>query len=205
MDPLLFWLDCAGVVVFAVTGCLVAARRRVDLVGFALLALVTGIGGGTLRDVLLGRLPVFWVAEPLYLYLCVGTAVFMFAAAHWIRRKESLVLWADAVGMGVFTIIGTRIGMAEGAGVAVCVLTGVMTAAFGGILRDLLSGEPTLVMRKEVYITACFCGALVYWLLAAWGWSGSLAAAASFAVTFGIRAAAIRYGLTLPGYREAGP
>lgn len=202
MEPLLFWLDCMGVVTFAVTGCLVAARRRVDLVGFALLATVTGVGGGTLRDMVLGRLPVFWVVQPLYLYLCLATAAVMFLAAHWIRRKEGLVLWADAVGLAVFTLIGTRIGMAEGAAGAVCILMGIMTAAFGGILRDVLSAEPTLVMRKEIYITASFCGALACWSLDRAGVDGTVAALVSFTVTFGIRAAAIRYGLSLPGYRE---
>lgn len=189
-----------GVIAFAVTGCLVAARRRVDFVGFALLAIVTGIGGGTLRDMLLGRLPVFWVGEPLYLHLCLTTAAFMFFAAHRVEGKERLVLWADAVGLGIFTIIGTRIGIAEGAALPVCVLTGIMTATFGGIIRDVLSGEPTLVLRKEIYVTACFTGAVLYWLLDHFGAPGMLSAGVCFAATFGTRAAAIRWGLTLPGY-----
>lgn len=200
MEPLIFWLDCIGVVAFAVTGCLVAARRQVDFVGFALLSIVTGIGGGTLRDMLLGRLPVFWVGEPLYLWLCLGAAAIMFLAAHRIGRNERFVLWADAVGLAVFTVIGTRIGIAEGAALPVCVLTGIMTATFGGIVRDVLGGEPTLILRREVYVTACFCGAVLYWLLDRAGAGAEPAAILSFVATFGTRAAAIRWGLVLPGY-----
>ncbi len=203
MDLVLTFLDYFGVVVFAVTGCLVAARRRVDIVGFALLGTVTGIGGGTIRDLLLGK-PVFWVEAPLYLILCAGMACFMFFGARWmVGWRARAILWADAVGLGVFTIIGTRVGIEEGVSFPVCVLTGIMTATFGGIIRDLLSGEPTLVLRKEVYVTACFCGAIVFWGLERIGVSETLCIPASFVATFGIRALALWKDLVLPGYGSA--
>lgn len=200
MDVLLLSLDYFGVVVFAITGCLVAARRGVDIVGFALLGTVTGIGGGTIRDLLLGR-PVFWVDAPVYLVLCALTALFMFFGARWmVGWRARAILWADAIGLGVFTIIGTRVGLEQGASFPVCVLTGIMTATFGGIIRDLLSGEPTLVLRKEVYVTACFCGAIVFWGLHRFQMPEAGAILASFATTFGIRALALWKGLVLPGY-----
>lgn len=202
MDIFLTFLDYFGVVVFAVTGCLVAARRGVDIVGFALLGTVTGIGGGTIRDLLLER-PVFWVDAPIYLVLCTATAIFMFFGARWMEgRRAKALLWADAVGLGVFTIIGTQVGLEEGASFPVCILTGIMTATFGGIIRDLLSGEPTLVLRKEVYVTACFCGAIVFWGLDRVQAPESLGMSASFAVTFGIRAFALWKNLALPGYGQ---
>ncbi|HRC25929.1 MAG TPA: trimeric intracellular cation channel family protein [Alphaproteobacteria bacterium] len=203
MDLVLTFLDYFGVVVFAVTGCLVAARRRVDIVGFALLGTVTGIGGGTIRDLLLGK-PVFWVEAPLYLILCAGTACFMFFGARWmVGWRARAILWADAVGLGVFTIIGTRVGIEQGASFPVCVLTGIMTATFGGIIRDLLSAEPTLVLRKEVYVTACFCGAIVFWAMERTGVSETFCIPASFLTTFGIRSLALWKGLALPGYGSA--
>lgn len=202
MDDFLLFLDYFGVVVFAITGCLVAARRGVDIVGFALLGTVTGIGGGTIRDLVLGR-PVFWVDSPFYLVLCTLTALLMFFGARWmVGWRVRALLWADAVGLGVFTIIGTQIGLMHGASFPVCILTGIMTATFGGMIRDVLSGEPTLVLRREIYVTACFCGAIVFWLLARAGTPEALSMPASFAATFGIRALGLWKGLTLPGYGQ---
>jgi len=193
-------LDYAGVVVFAITGCLVAARKEVDLIGFGLLAIVTGIGGGTMRDVILDRTPVFWVANPDYLALCVITAILMFIFARHVEPWRKALVWADAVGIAVFTVIGTEAAQAAGAHWSVAVLMGVMTATFGGIIRDLLSHEPTLVMRREVYVTACFAGACVYLGLMRLTGNTGLAVFLSMMTTFGIRAAAIHFRLSLPGY-----
>lgn len=195
MDSMvLHYLDLAGTVVFGITGCLVAARKKNDLVGFILLAMVTGTGGGTLRDIILDRTPVFWVAQPVYLYLCAGTAGAMFLFARHVDPWRQLLLWLDAIGLAVFAVIGCSIAMDMGAPAPVCWLMGVMTATFGGIIRDVLSDEPTLVMRKEIYASAAFIGAIAFW------WSGLiwLGVAAGFA----IRASAIYFRLTLPGYHS---
>lgn len=204
MTDLVLWLDYVGVVVFAMTGCLLAARKRVDLVGFTLLGIVTAIGGGTLRDVILDRTPVFWVQDPVYLYLCCATALGMYLAAHWISRYMRWVLWADALGLAVFAAIGTNVALASGAGFAVCVLMGVVTATFGGVIRDVLAGVPTLIMHKEIYVTAAFIGSVIFWVLAILGYSQSVVFVASFAATFSIRALALIYRLKLPGYRWVG-
>jgi uncharacterized membrane protein YeiH len=195
MDSLyLHYLDLAGTIVFAVTGCLVAARKKNDLVGFILLAMVTGTGGGTLRDLILGRLPVFWVEAPVYLYLCAGTAALMFLVARRVEQWRQILLWLDAIGLAVFAVIGCSIAKSMGAPPPVCWLMGVMTASFGGIIRDILSDEPTLVMRKEIYASAAFIGALAFWYSENI-WLGVM-------VGFAIRAAAIHFRLTLPGYDE---
>ncbi len=201
MSDLLILLDYFGIVTFAITGCLLAARRKVDIVGFTLLGIVTAIGGGTLRDVILDRTPVFWVQEPIYLYLCLATALVTFFAAHWINRYMRWVLWADAVGLAVFAAIGTKIGILSGAGFAVCVLMGVITATFGGIVRDLLAGVPTLVLHKEIYVTAAFSGACVFWVFSQTDMPENIIFTISFVTTFLIRALALVYRLKLPGYR----
>ena len=190
----LYALDMIGTIVFAITGCLVAARKKNDLVGFILLALVTGTGGGTLRDIILGRLPVFWVEAPIYLYLCVGTAAVMFVIARRVEGWRQLLLWLDAVGLATFAVIGCSIALDAGAPPVVAWLMGVMTASFGGIIRDILSDEPTLVMRKEIYASAALLGAIAYWA-SGMIWVG-------VAAGFALRAVAIHYRLTLPGYDE---
>ena len=192
IDPLLQYLDFAGTVIFGITGCLVAARKKNDLVGFMLLSMVAGTGGGTLRDMILGRLPVFWVSNPMYIYLCVGTAVVMFLVARRIEMWRPLLLWLDALGLAVFSVLGCGIALQAGAPPAVCWLMGVMTAAFGGIIRDVLAGEPSLVMRREIYATAAFLGAGIYWSTGS-AWAGVIAA-------FLLRGTAIYFRLSLPGY-----
>lgn len=196
MDSLLQYLDFAGTVIFGITGCLVAARKKNDLVGFIVLSMVTGTGGGTLRDLILGRMPVFWVVNPMYIYLCVGTAVVMFLVARRVESWRQILLWMDALGLAVFSVLGCGIALQSGAPPAVAWLMGIMTAAFGGIIRDVLAGEPNLVMRREIYATAAFLGAGVYWASGS-AWAGIVAALA-------LRGAGIYFRLALPGYGEDG-
>src|SRR5829696_2300920 len=127
MGGLLYWLDLAGVAVFAVSGALEAARKQLDLMGFLFVAAVTGIGGGTLRDVLLDRGPVFWVHEPAYLWVTSLAALATFVVAPHIQRRAVVLLWADALGMAVFCVLGARTALDAGAGPAVAVLMGTMT------------------------------------------------------------------------------
>src|SRR5919206_1875619 len=122
-------LDWFGVVVFAISGALVASRKQMDLVGFALLGTVTGIGGGTLRDILLGQLPVFWVREPAYLVTCVLVSGIVFFTAHVPRSRYKLLLWFDAVGLALFSVAGAEKALLAGAGATVAVAMGVITAA----------------------------------------------------------------------------
>lgn len=200
---LLTVLDIAGVVVFAMTGCLVAARRGVDIIGFALLAMVTGVGGGTLRDVLLGRLPVFWVDEPSYLWVCFATAIVMFWAVKHIAMERRWLVWADGLGLALYAVLGCRIALDTDAPAIVCVFMGVMTATFGGIIRDLLAGEPTLIFRRELYVTAAVLGASLYYALLHFGIPQNAAMTMAVTAAFALRGAAIYWRLTLPGYGDA--
>ncbi|MBG78297.1 MAG: hypothetical protein CL570_04620 [Alphaproteobacteria bacterium] len=195
-------LDYIGIIVFVITGALVAARNENDIISFVILGAVTGIGGGTLRDMMLGQTPVFWIREPIYIYICLATSVMTFFTAHFISRYQKYILWADALGMALFSVVGAQIALGAGAPEAVAVLMGVITAIFGGIIRDTLSSNESLIMRKEIYATASFAGALTYVALEHFQilptgitlWIG-------VAVTFSLRGAAIIYNLRLPGYR----
>ena len=191
-------LDHAGVAVFAASGALTAARKRLDIVGFCLVATVTGIGGGTLRDLLLGNLPVYWVQVPSYALLCLAVAVIVFFAEPPLESRLRVLLWADALGLALFSVTGAERALQAGAPVLVAMLMGVITAAFGGIIRDVLCAELPLILRKEIYATAAAAGALVCTLLATADASAAVAETAGFAVAFGARAVGLAFGLSLP-------
>jgi uncharacterized membrane protein YeiH len=193
-------LDWLGVVVFAVTGALVASRKQMDVVGFAVLGTATGIGGGTLRDLLLGG-PVFWVGEPAYLVACVGASVLVFFAAPIPQSRYRYLLWLDAVGLAVFAVAGAETAARAGAGATVAVTMGVITATFGGVLRDLLGGESPMILSREIYATAALAGAILFISLDAAGAPREMAVGAAFCAGLLVRAAALRYGWSLPRYR----
>lgn len=199
---LLTFLDYTGVAVFAATGALAASRRQLDIIGFLFFACATGVGGGTLRDLILGLTPVFWVREHLYLLICVAVAVLIFFTAHRLESRYRWLLWLDAAGLAVFSVMGAVIGLSATGSPVVAVVTGVLTATFGGVLRDLVSGEPTVLMRREIYVTAALLGALVFVLAVRVGLGGPLASVPAFLAAFILRGGAIRYGWTLPSYRN---
>src|SRR3954449_327510 len=153
LDTAVTVLDWFGVVVFAVSGALVASRKQMDISGFALLGTVTGIGGGTLRDILLGQLPVFWVREPAYFISCVMVSAFVFFTAHIPQSRYRLLLWFDALGLALFATTGAERALLAGSGPALAIAMGVITATFGGIIRDALGAEGPIVLSPEIYVT----------------------------------------------------
>lgn len=194
-------LDSLGIVVFAVTGALVASRKQMDIVGFALLGIVTGVGGGTLRDLLLGTSPVFWVREPTSVLICAGVAAATFFSAHIPQSRYNLVLWLDAVGLAVFTVTGAETALKAGVSAPVACVMGVITATFGGIIRDILGGESPIILRHEIYVTAALLGAIVLVGLQWLGASHDSAAAAALASAFALRGAALTWRWSLPRYK----
>jgi uncharacterized membrane protein YeiH len=200
MPAFVYWLDIIGVAVFAATGALAASRKQMDLIGFALLATFTGIGGGTVRDLILDR-PVFWLLDQTYLAICLVVAVISFFTGHLIQRRYSLLLWLDAAGLAAYGVLGAHVATAAGAGVIVAAALGVITATFGGMMRDVVSQETPLILKQELYATAALGSAIIYLGLIASGLSVSLATALAIAAGFGLRAGAIRYGWSLPRYR----
>jgi uncharacterized membrane protein YeiH len=191
-------LDYCGVAVFAVSGALAAARRKYDIVTFAFFASVTGIGGGTLRDLLIGA-PVFWVVDAGYIAVCIACAGAVWAIGVKTWRMPAL-LWLDAVGLAAYAVVGASKAASYGCAPLVAVVMGVLSASFGGIVRDVLAGEPSVLLRKEIYVTAAVVGAGLFVILRIAGlpdlWAGVLGAAAGF----GLRAGALHYGWTLPGF-----
>jgi uncharacterized membrane protein YeiH len=202
---LLAVLDYLGIAVFAVTGALVASRKQLDIVAFCFFALAAGLGGGTLRDMMLGTLPVFWIREPIYVVVAVTMAVVIFFTAHWFYAGWSryrLLLWADAVGMSAYSVLGAAKALEAGTGPIPAVLMGCITAAFGGVIRDVIAGEPSIIVKPEVYVTAAFAGATVFVALVTLGSAFWVAAITGAFVAFAVRAGALVYGWALPGYRS---
>jgi uncharacterized membrane protein YeiH len=194
-------LDYAGIAVFAATGALAASRRQMDLIGFIFLAIVTGVGGGTLRDVILGQLPVFWVGDPAYLIVAAATAVIVYFTAHLVWSRYLWLLWLDAIGLSAYCVIGAAKGLALGAPAPIAVVTGIMTATFGGIFRDIVTGEPSVLMRREIYLTAALAGASVYTILNYFNAPTVPATLVSALAAFLVRGGALHYGWKFPVYR----
>ena len=195
------FLDAAAVGVFAVTGALVASRKQMDIFGFALLGTVTGIGGGTVRDVLLGRLPVFWVKEPSYVGIALVISAIVFFLAHIPESRYRLLLWLDAIGLSLVCVIGARIGLDAGTGGFIAVVMGVITSVFGGIIRDVLGGESPVILRREIYVIPALVGALLFAVATRLGMDFPAAAIAGFLACFTVRGLALYYGWSLPAYK----
>lgn len=155
-----------GVATFAISGALAAKARRYDLLGVIIIAVVTALGGGTLRDVLLGRLPVFWMLDTRFLIIAICAAVIAFFVPLPLQRPRYLVLTLDALGLGVFAVLGAEIGIRVGVPALSAIIVGMMTASFGGLVRDVLFTEtPSILHIEELYATAALLGAAVYVLL----------------------------------------
>jgi uncharacterized membrane protein YeiH len=200
LQKLLPALDLAAAAVFALTGALVASRKQMDIVGFMWLGVVTGVGGGTVRDLLLG-VPVFWVQDVSPVVACIAAAVLAFFTAHHAQSRYRWILWLDAVGLALVTVAGTAKGLDTGTGPVVAVVMGVITASVGGIIRDILGQEPSIILRREIYVTASLAGALLYVTLSGAGAGRIEAALAAGVTTFAVRSLAFVYGWTLPTYR----
>ena len=198
-------LQLLGGAVFAASGALAAGRKQMDLLGVLVIALVTSIGGGTIRDLLLDR-PVFWIADPAFLAISLIAAIVTLVYVRWLRPPEKALEIADALGLGLFTISGTQIALATGAPGIVAVVMGTITGVAGGAIRDVLSAEIPLILRKgELYATAAIAGSLVYLGLARGGAPESSAAAVGMITTIALRFAAIAWGLSLPVFRLRDP
>jgi uncharacterized membrane protein YeiH len=203
LDSISQFLDWFGICVFALSGALVASRKKMDIVGFALLGCVTGIGGGTIRDVLLGILPVFWVLKPAYLLTCVLVSCAAFFVAHLLHSRMAFLLWSDAVGLALFSVTGAEVTDAHGAGGVIAIAMGVATATLGGVIRDILGGDIPVILRKEIYVTAALLGASVFVFSQQLGMTKDMALVVGFLAAFELRAAAIVFDLSLPVFDRA--
>ena len=183
--------------VFAATGALAAARQDHDVVTFAFFAAATGIGGGTLRDLLLG-VPVFWMADPAPLVICVAVGAGVWLLGH-TRWDEPILLWLDAVGMAAFAVLGAAKSAALGHPAPVSLVMGVVTASAGGIIRDVVAGEPSILLLREIYVTAAAAAAGIFVLLSP-VIGPTAAGTAGFLAGLGLRAGALAFGWALPPF-----
>jgi len=194
----LYFLDLLGTAAFAASGAIAAIRHRMDLLGVLVLGMVTATGGGTLRDLLLGDTPPFCLENETYLYLSLAASFAVFFGYRHIRRLSSPLLLFDAIGLGTFVVIGTGKALAFSLGPLGAVMMGVMTATAGGVVRDLLSGEVPLILRKEVYATACLGGGILYVFLTKMGAPANLTALLSASGVIILRLLAIHFNWALP-------
>lgn len=192
-------LDLIGVGVFAISGALAAGRKRLDVLGVFVLASVTAIGGGTLRDLLLDRHPIFWLTDASYLGVIVASVALTYAYVRWRRPPQASLLVADALGLALFSVSGARIAEAEGLPAASVVLLGTMTGVAGGVLRDVLSAEIPFVLRRgNLYASTVIVGVAVYLALERAGVPRATASLTGMGLIVVLRLAAIRWGLQLP-------
>ncbi len=195
---LLYFLDLLGTVAFAASGAWAGVRRGMDLFGVLVLGMVTAIGGGTLRDLLLGDLPPFCLQNEIYLWLPIGTALLVFCAHRFFPKIETPLLYFDAVGLGTFVVIGTGKALSFSIGPLGAVLLGVMTGTAGGVLRDILSNEVPLIMRREIYASACIIGGTLLVLLRWLGAPNEVSLLLSASSVILLRLLAIHYNWSLP-------
>lgn len=186
----------AGDVVFAISGALTAGRHRMDILGFALIGTITGIGGGTIRDLLLGR-TVWWTQHPTELLLCVAAALatYFFVKNDITRRKA--MIWSDALGLAAFAVLGCHVSLAFGAPFVIAVFMGVVTATGGGVIRDVLTQTRPLIVSGEIYATAALVGSLGYAALVQLPLPEGIAQLMAFLAAFSLRATAIVFNLRL--------
>lgn len=202
MQDILTIADHMAVAVFAVTGALMASRKQMDIFGFVMLGTVTGVGGGSLRDLLLD-VPVFWVSAPSYVMTCVTAAALTYFLAHLVQSRYRVILWLDAVGLALFAVLGAEKALTVEAVPVIAVVMGVMSSTFGGIIRDVVSGEVPLLLRREIYVTAALAGSVVFVaMVTGFGLDIRIAGASGFVCCFAVRGFALRFGWSLPTYKS---
>jgi len=193
-------LSLIGTFVFAASGALAAARLRLTSITFAFFALITGVGGGTVRDLLIGA-PVFWVVDPVPAMVCTVAALLVWITPQRLWSARALD-WLDAIGLAAFAVFGAAKALSFGIHPFVAAMMGIVTGCVGGIIRDLLAGEPSILLRPELYVTAAALSAGLFVLLIWVGMALPVAATLAAMAGFGLRALAISRGWALPAYRE---
>jgi uncharacterized membrane protein YeiH len=201
-SSVLYALELIGISVFAVSGALAAGRRHLDLIGVVVIALATAMGGGTVRDLLLDRHPVVWLASPIYLGVIVASAFLTMAWVRWRPPPEKTLLVVDALGLALFSVTGAEIAQREGLPAVSCVVLGTITGSMGGVLRDVFLNEvPQLFRPGALYATAALAGTSAYFILQALGVPAATASMAGIAVVALSRLAAIWWSVSLPAFK----
>jgi uncharacterized membrane protein YeiH len=201
----LFYLtiDILGTIAFAISGVLVAMDKKLDLFGVFIIAFVTAVGGGTLRDMLIGNTPVVWMSESIYTFTILGAVIFAILFRERLRYLRKSLFLFDTIGIGLYTMVGIDKGLQAGLIPIMCIALGTITASFGGVIRDILCNEIPVIFRKEIYATACILGGGSYFLIRRLPIIEEYAFVASILVVIGIRLLAVRFKIALPNiYRK---
>jgi len=201
MFELLYWLDLFGIVVFALSGALMAGRYKLDPFGVVVLAAVTAIGGGTIRDVILDT-PVFWLVNPIYLYVILTTALLTII---FIRRPKRIpkrfLLISDALGLALFAVLGTAKSISLGVPISIAIVMGTITGVAGGMIRDVLCNVIPMILRQEIYATAAILGGSLFALFSYFGWSENVSIVCAIVGALKLRLAAIYWQVSLPAFQ----
>lgn len=198
---ILYLLDLLGVAVFAISGALAAGRKSLDLLGVVIIAVVTAVGGGTTRDLLLDRHPIFWIADPIYLLVIIIASLFTIWYTQYNDPPEKALLVADALGLAVFTIMGAQVTQEVVSSSVIIIIMAAITGTVGGLIRDVLSNDIPLILRRDIYATAALAGATVYLLLQLSALEPMLNIILGMFVVIGLRLASIQWNLHLPRFK----
>ncbi|WP_298504710.1 trimeric intracellular cation channel family protein [uncultured Maribacter sp.] len=193
-----FVIDILGTIAFAISGVLVAMEKKLDLFGVFIIAFVTAVGGGTLRDVLIGNVPVTWIKEPVYMVIIAITVVFAIIFVNKLKYLRKSLFLFDTIGIGFYTLIGIEKGISANLVPIMCVVLGTITACFGGVIRDILCNEIPVIFRKEVYATVCILGGGIYFLLSLTPIKPDYVFMFAIISIITLRIIAVKYNITLP-------
>jgi uncharacterized membrane protein YeiH len=196
----LFIIDILGTIAFAVSGAFLAMDKRLDPFGVLVLSFVTAIGGGTLRDIMIGNLPVSWLTNSTATIVIFSSAVVTLFFGRYLKHLTTTLFLFDALGLGLFTIVGINLAIEKEFSMGVCIALGTITACFGGVVRDVLLNNIPLLFRKEIYALACIAGGIIYFMLRKTSLDGDLVTVICILVIFTIRVLAVRFRLSLPQF-----
>lgn len=198
MENFTYIVDILGTIAFAISGVLTAYKKRMDIFGILIVATVTAVGGGTLRDLLIGKTPVTWMLNTDFVYLIILATIFALIFRKWLKYLRTSLFLFDTIGIALYTIAGVQIGLKVGLSPVICVALGTITACFGGVIRDILCTEIPVVFRKEIYASACIAGGVVYILLHNFNMATTICTIAAGGTVVLIRSFAVLFGLSLP-------
>lgn len=201
-NEIVFFAGIIGCAVFAISGALAAAEKQQDIMSFILLGVVTGIGGGTIRDLILNKPQVFWLAEPIYLYVCVIASALTYFIAHYVASKHRALVWMDAAGLALFSVMATHTSLIWNDSWLVAIAMAMITASFGGVIRDVMLDQMPVILEPEIYVSASVTGSLVFLIANHAQLDSSLSICLGFLGAFCVRGAAIIWDLRLPKYKD---
>lgn len=198
-----YTIDILGTIAFAISGVLVAMNKKMDLFGILIIAFVTAVGGGTLRDILIGQTPVGWMKDMNFTYAILGSAVFAVIVRNKINYLRTSLFLFDTIGIGLYTVVGIEKGLSAELHPIICIALGTISACFGGVIRDILCNEIPVIFRKEIYATACILGGLTYFLIRKLPIESDFVFMIAGVVVILVRLLAVKFKIALPNIYKA--